>query len=158
MLLPSTVSRKLPVAIELPLSAATRGDAASLLATVSVPVVTPANVGVKMTRIGHDDPGPRLVPQPPATVNPAVAAKPIAFTVEALLFVSVNERELLLPSDTVPNASDVGVRESCACTAVPVPVRATVSGVVMLLLCTVSVPVTVPVATGAKVRTTGHVE
>lgn len=66
------------------------------------------------------------------------------------VLVSVTVCEALPPTLTLLKETEAGLTESCACVAVPIPLRLTLSGDPGASLVTETVPVVLPAAAGAK--------
>ena len=135
--------------VPVPDSATVSGLLGALLLTDSVPVADPAAVGANDTLTVQEAPAASDVPQlfdsPNGPVTPIedidAALLPGLDTVTAWA-------ELVDPTATLPNDTLVGDAVRAAAPLTPVPVSATVSGLLGALLATESVPFDAPVAVG----------
>jgi hypothetical protein len=128
------------------------GELEALLATVMLPVKLPAADGVKVTCNAALWPGARIKPaETPLAVNLAPETlTPEMVTLEFPAFVSVTLSVLLAPAETFPKFKLPALLLRSAAAATPVPLMATVLGVLETLLITDIVPVTAPVVLGAN--------
>src|SRR5260370_142955 len=143
------VSRKV-AATPVPLRAIVSGELGALLTSETVPVTLPAAPGVKATL------NVALLPAAivsgtvkPVMLNPvaeALAAEIVMLAVPELLNVKVCVP--LLPTSTFPKLKLEGLAVSVPCT--PVPLKVIVAGEFVALLATLTLPVTLPAAAGAK--------
>jgi hypothetical protein len=90
-----------------------------------------------------------IAPQVVVLENGAPALMLATFSVAVPLLVSVTAAELLPPRTTLPKLSALGFITAPGC--VPVPLRATVDGLVGASLAILSVPLAAPVAVGVNV-------
>jgi hypothetical protein len=127
-----------------------------LLAKVTLPETAPADVGAKLTVNAEALPGAmvsgRVRPDSAKTLPETVACVSVRLAEPG--FVMVTVCELVMPSVTLPKATEVGVTEISGC--MPVPLRAIVVGEFVALLLTVRLPVALPTTDGAKSRASGR--
>jgi hypothetical protein len=118
----------------------------ALLVTVTVPVADPDAAGVNVTEMVQFAPAARLDPQVSVCANgPVTATEEIAAAAPPPLVTVTVWAALVDPVVVLPNVSSAGEAVSDAVAgAVPVPVRETVSGLLVALLVTVRDPVWVP--------------
>ena len=121
--------------------------------TVNVPLRVPVAVGVKVTLIVQLVPAARLAPQllvcpksPLLVPLTAMLVMPSAVPWELVRVTAC--AALVVPTFWLLNVSEVGERLG---SAVPVPERLAVWGLLLASSVTVKVPLRVPVAVGAKV-------
>jgi hypothetical protein len=139
-------------ATPVPESEIVAGEFAALLVTVTVPVAVPGVAGSKATVSVVDWFGASMIPVlTPLELKPA----PLAFTPEIVsfvfpVFVRVMASELVVPSFTFPKLKLVGFAASSAFAAIPVPLKAIVSGELGALLISVSDPDALPADDGVK--------
>lgn len=144
-----------PLTLPVPVRFRTVGLPKAPKLIVSVPVPVPTTVGVKVTPTVHFNPAPTLEPQ----VLLAIEKSPLATIVEIVRdvlrwLVSVTVSAVLVdPTLRLANVRLVGV---IATGAEPVPVRLTDCGLFDALSAKVSVPVSVPTASGENVTPTTH--
>jgi hypothetical protein len=134
-----------------PVRATEAGVLVPLLATTSVPVEAPAAVGLYSTETVQVAPAARLVPQVEADLRKgADTVSELNVSAPVPVFLTVTTwAAVVVPTLTVPNASEVGDSDSVrVVAALPVPVKATEAGVLVPLLATTSVPVEADAAVG----------
>jgi hypothetical protein len=146
----ATASASMPV----PLSGTATGEPGALLLIEMLPEALPSEVAVKVTVNVADDPaaievGCKVV------VNPApVIGAAVMFKATLPLFVKVRFCTPLLPTLTLPNASDDGFMLNCGCAAMPVPASPMSKGEPGAVFATEMPPLAFPAAVGAKVTVT----
>jgi hypothetical protein len=130
----------------------------ALLATVRFAEYAWAAVGENVTLAVHEAPAAKELPQVLVCPNPEPAAtEEIAAAALPVLVIVTDCAEEVEPTASLPKLSEVGEAESVAdAVLVPVPLSATVSGLFVALLFTVSDPEAEPVAVGAKVTLAVH--
>jgi hypothetical protein len=131
------------------------GEFVALLAKVTEPLTLPVTVGAN-TALKLRLPPPAMVcgKVSPLMLNPApvtVAWEMVTLPVPVLLRTMVCD--VLLFTTTLPKAILAGEAESCSVT--PVPLKPTVSGDPAALLVMLTLPLSLPVAAGAKVAVKG---
>jgi hypothetical protein len=137
-------------ATPVPVKATVCGLPLALSFTVSVPVLAPVAVGVKVTSIVQLAPAATLAPHVLVCAkSPLIPMLPIVSAVLAVLLRLIACAPLLVPTNWFPN--DRGLGDRVTVDATPVPVKATVCGLPLALSFMVSVPLLVPVAVGVKV-------
>lgn len=152
----------LPV-LPVPVRAAICGLLASLSATLRVAAAAAAAVGVKVTLIVQVAPMASVVPQVVVSANEVGDAPPmvmaIAASAAALLFVKVTVfAGLVALMDWLPNATVVGVRNTAAGAAVPVPMSEIVCGLPAALSVIMSAALSSEVVDGVKTTAMVQVE
>lgn len=146
-------------AVPVPERATDAGELVPLLATTSVPVDAVAAVGLNSTETVQLAAAARLVPQVEADLrNGAETVSEVSVTAPVPVFLTVTTRaEVVVPTLTVPKASEVGARDRVSVEAAfPVPVKATEAGVLVALLATTSVPVEETAEVGLNSTETVH--
>lgn len=139
-----------PFYLPVPVRLEVCGLPTALSATLSVPVLVPTAVGVKVTLIVQELSAFRLAPQVvDETAKSPVVEMLMPVRATACLFESVNTLAgLVTPTFSVANVAAAGVSLACA---PPVPERATVCGLLGELSVRVRVPVRDPTWVGVKV-------
>jgi hypothetical protein len=139
-----------------PESATVVGELVALLLMVSDPVRDPDALGRNTTETVQDDPAETEV-QPLVWVkSPEVlTAETVAVAVPVLEIVTDWAADAA-PTVVEANDSDVGFADSVAVDAFAVPESATVVGLLVALLLTVTAPVRVPLAVGRKTTETAQ--
>jgi hypothetical protein len=130
----------------------------ALLATVRFAEYAWAAVGAKVTETVQDEPAARELPQVLVCPNPEPTATwEIAAAALPVLVIVTDRAEEVEPTAWLPKLSEVGEAESVAdAVLVPVPLSATVSGLFVALLFTVSDPEAELAAVGVKVTFAVH--
>ncbi len=126
------------------------GEVGALLTSERLPDALLAAVGVKLTVNAADLPGAtvsgRVRPLKPKPLPETVACETFRLALPGLLSVIVCV--LVVPTVTLPKLALAGTTEICGST--PAPESAIVAGELVALLSTDTLPVTLPVAVGAK--------
>jgi hypothetical protein len=101
-------------ALPVPVKATEAGELVPLLATTSVPVEVTADVGLYSTDTVQVAPTARLVPQVVADlIKGAETVSDVSVSAELPVFLTVTTcAAVVVPTFTVPKASEVGARES----------------------------------------------
>jgi hypothetical protein len=137
-------------ATPVPVKATVCGLPLALSFTVSVPVLVPVAVGVKVTSIAQLAPAATLAPHVLVCANsPLIPILPIVSAVLPVLLRLIACAALLVPTNWFPN--DRGLGDRVTVDATPVPVKATVCGLPLALSAIVRVPLRAPAAVGVKV-------
>jgi hypothetical protein len=138
-------------ATPVPLTATFEGELFASLKIVRVPVTGPDTVGVNFTMNDALWPTVRVSGRAgPVSVNPEPAMLACEMITLALLAVNVSGIELLLPSVTFPNPSEVASEVSVPLGATPAPVAATFIGESLASLVMISDPLAGPTVDGAN--------
>jgi hypothetical protein len=137
-------------ATPVPLSGIASGEPAPLFTRETDPLSLPAEVG-ENTALNFTLAPTAIVigAERPLVLNPVpdtLTCEIVALAVP--VFIRLMVCELVLPATTLPKLTLDGADESCA--SIPVPLRATLSGELGALLVTVTLPLALPVAVGAK--------
>jgi hypothetical protein len=130
---------------------ATVGELVALLLMVTLPLAAPAAEGANCTFTEVLCVGARVTaPVPLRMEKPLpVALTPETATLELPVLVTVNPCEAVLPSLTLPKLILAGLKLSVRVAATPVPLSATVAGMLEALLVMLTVPLTEPAEAGA---------
>ena len=136
-----------------PESVIVAGELVALLTTEILPVTLPAAVGANVTlRVAVWLAAKVSGRVKPLVLNPAPETLICeTVTLELPVSLSVTVCVLLVPTNTLPKLKLVGLVESRKVGTKPVPPRAIVSGELVALLTTETLPVTLPAAVGANV-------
>jgi hypothetical protein len=132
----------------------------ALLVTARFSEAAPLTVGAKVTLTVHEAPAARVLPQVVVCANGAlVAIEEIDAVAVPVLEIVTVWAALVVPSAWVAKDTEVGDAVRVALPgAIPVPVKATVSELLVALLATVKLPESLPAEVGVKVTDAVHEE